>query len=126
MRYIPLGDEDEARTAAGKRSNHHRTDKSAKVNRDARSNGLQGAFINELTADSRGIGFAYGGIHPGRLHAHGRLFETHKVYYSIGLVGSYELHVGLREKRMALPGSPFTLEVGRTHQSLANAHAAAS
>ena len=33
------------------------------------------------------------------------------VYYSICLVGTYRLHVGLRGQAIALPGSPFTLQV---------------
>ena len=37
--------------------------------------------------------------------------EVHKCYYSIGLVGTYELHVGLRQQMAPLPGSPFTLKV---------------
>ena len=57
------------------------------------------------------IGFAYGGVQPGRLHAHGKLIDTHKVFFSIGRVGRYLLHIGLREKGLPLPGSPFRLEV---------------
>jgi len=65
----------------------------------------------EMAADPSGIGFAFGGIHPGTLHAHGKLFEAHSVSYSIGLVGQYLLHVRLRQQAVALPGSPFTLLV---------------
>ena len=65
----------------------------------------------EQGQSSDGIGFAYGGIEPGRLHARGRLVETHKVYYSIGVVGTYLLHIGLRRAGMPVPGSPFTLTV---------------
>lgn len=71
----------------------------------------QGVFQNELSSDPRGIGFAFGGIKPGRLHAHGRVQETHEVFYSIGLVGRYRLHVGLRQSKMPVPGSPFQLQV---------------
>jgi len=42
------------------------------------------------------------------------------VYYSIGLVGTYHLHVGLRQQQsMPLPGSPFKLQVvaGPAHAS---------
>ena len=39
------------------------------------------------------------------------MVDTHKVYYSIGLVGVYELHIGLREQSIPLPGSPFRLQV---------------
>ena len=65
----------------------------------------------EKSADPSGIGFAFGGISPGTLHAHGKLFETHQVSYSIGLVGQYLLHVRLRQASVALPGSPFRLLV---------------
>ena len=47
----------------------------------------------EKSADPSGIGFAFGGISPGTLHAHGKLVEKHTVSYSIGLVGEYLLHV---------------------------------
>ena len=57
------------------------------------------------------VGFAFGGVHPGKLHAHGRVVDAHKVYYSIGMVGRYELHVGLRGQSIPLPGSPFQLQV---------------
>jgi hypothetical protein len=50
-------------------------------------------------------------VHPGKLHAHGKLVETHRVTYSIGKVGEYELHIGLRQQAMPLPGSPFRLRV---------------
>lgn len=48
---------------------------------------------------------------PGRLHAHGKLHEVHRVYYSIFQVGTYELHVALRKQSLPLPGSPFSLKV---------------
>ena len=55
--------------------------------------------------------FAYGGVEPGRLHAHWKPAEEHKVYYSIGTPGRYLLHVRLRRDGAAanLPGSPFEL-----------------
>jgi len=65
----------------------------------------------ELDADPSGIGFAFGGVYPGVLHAKGKSIETHKVSYSIGRVGTYLLHVRLRQQAVALPGSPFRLEV---------------
>ena len=63
----------------------------------------------ELAGD--GTGFAYGGLFPGTLHAHGALRETHTASYSIGVAGSYLLHVRLRHQSVALPGSPFLLQV---------------
>jgi hypothetical protein len=57
------------------------------------------------------VASADGGVHPGKLHAHGKLVETHRVTYSIGKVGEYELHIGLRQQAMPLPGSPFRLRV---------------
>ena len=55
--------------------------------------------------------YALAGVHPGTLHAHGRLVESHDVSFSIGLVGEYLLHVRLRGRAAALPGSPFKLTV---------------
>ena len=71
----------------------------------------------EKSSDPTGIGFAFGGIYPGTLHAHGALVEQHSVSYSIGLVGPYLLHVRLRQQAVALPGSPFLLIVrpGKAH-----------
>lgn len=66
---------------------------------------------NELDDDPMGIGFAFGGIHPGTLHAGGKNVKTHTVSYSIGAAGHYRLHVGLRNQAIALPGSPFDLYV---------------
>lgn len=71
----------------------------------------QGIFKNELDSDPSGIGFAFGGMDPGRLHAHGRPHDTHRVFYSIARVGSYKLHVQLRVQGLPLPGSPFLLTV---------------
>jgi len=39
------------------------------------------------------------------------LLQVHKVYYSIRQVGTYELHIALREQSIPLAGSPFRLEV---------------
>lgn len=69
------------------------------------------SFAHELYDDRRGIAFAYGGVYPGTLHAHGALVKTHAVSYSIGAAGRYLLHVGLRQKAAALPGSPFIIDV---------------
>ena len=68
-------------------------------------------YTNELSADPTGIGFAFGGVEPGRLHAHGQVYDTHKVQYSIATCGTYRLHVGLRHDGIELPGSPFLLRV---------------
>lgn len=65
----------------------------------------------ELDSDPAGIGFAFGGVDPGTLHAKGQLHEVHKVHYSIGLAGEYFLHVRLRQKAQAIAGSPFRLTV---------------
>ena len=43
-------------------------------------------FRDEAQSDPTGIGFAFGGVMPGRLHAKGKVVETHKVFYSIGQV----------------------------------------
>ena len=69
------------------------------------------AFIQELEMDPRRICFAYGGIHPGRAGAKGRLFNMHTVTYAVGAAGQYELHVCLRRDSSPLPGSPFALVV---------------
>jgi len=76
----------------------------------------------ELLSDPTGVGFAFGGIYPGTLHARGALFESHSVSYSIGLVGQYLLHVRLRQQAAALPGSPFHLSVlpGKAHAHSTN------
>ena len=70
-----------------------------------------GAFWNEVTSDPVGVGFAFGGVEPGRLHAKGKCVDVHKLYYSIGRAGKYKLHIGLRHQMAPLPGSPFALEV---------------
>ena len=61
--------------------------------------------------------FAYGGIYPGVLHSHGKLPDSHRVSYSIGVAGVYLLHVRLRQQGAALPSSPFMLTVrpGEAH-----------
>ena len=69
------------------------------------------SFAHEISDCARGIAFAHGGLFPGTLHAHGELVKTHQVSYSIGAAGKYLLYVGLRQKAMTLPGSPFLIDV---------------
>ena len=78
---------------------------------------LAKTIMHELTLDPSGIGFAFGGVEPGVLHAHGQLHEVHNVSYSIGLAGHYWLHVRLRQQATSVPGSPFHLHVlpGQAH-----------
>ena len=61
--------------------------------------------------EKQGVAFAFGGCDPGTLHAKGQVIKTHTVKYSIGLAGRYRLHVGLRQQGVALPGSPFLVNV---------------
>ena len=68
------------------------------------------AYLEELEADPRRIGFAYGGMTPGR-HTSGKPVEFHAVNFSFGVSGKYLLHVGLRSTSKPLPGSPFTVAV---------------
>ena len=56
------------------------------------------SYAFELAECSRGIAFAFGGVYPGTLHAHGALVKTHQVSYSIGAAGKYLLHIGLRQQ----------------------------
>ena len=75
------------------------------------------SYLNDIVSDPRRIGFAYGGVYPGRLHAKGHLVERHEVHFSVGVCGNYLLHVRLRQPSGkstgddALPGSPFKLHV---------------
>ena len=55
------------------------------------------AYWDDLHGDPKRIGFAFGGVNPGRLHARGQLVETHTVNYSIGMSGTYLLYVSLRQ-----------------------------
>ena len=57
---------------------------------------MSAAYSNDLDSDPKGIGFAYGGVFPGRLHAKGKVVDEHKVQFSVGVCGSYLLHVHLR------------------------------
>ena len=67
--------------------------------------------------DPQMVGFSYGGVYPGRLHAHGQLIETHEVQFSVGVAGNYLLYVSLRQPNGQsspldnVPGSPFYLHV---------------
>ena len=69
--------------------------------------------------DPTGVGFAFGGVHPGQLHSKGIVQEAHKVAFSVDRVGRYLLHVRLRQQARSVPGSPFALVVrpGDAHQS---------
>ena len=54
--------------------------KSAEVVKDFRANRLSSANLRlELASDPAGIGFGFGGVEPGTLHAHGQLHEKHSV-----------------------------------------------
>ena len=88
--------------------------------KEASASGLEGkdkegkvgpSFAHELTECQHNIAFAYGGLFPGTLHAHGALIKTHQVSYSVGAAGKYLMHVGLRQQSVVLPGSPFLLQV---------------
>ena len=59
-------------------------------------------YSNELSGDPKRIPFAFGGVDPGRLHAHGQLHATHKCTYSVGRAGKYLLHVHLRSYKQML------------------------
>ena len=103
------------RQSAGSRQQHERqwirrmaNDKAAKGTASRKS---AHSVDLEMSSDPTGISFAFGGVYPGTLHARGHLHELHNVSYSIGLVGEYLLHVRLRQKAAALPGSPFNLVV---------------
>jgi hypothetical protein len=85
------------------------THKRIKSTIDAAS--YQSVYANELASDPKRIGFAFGGVDPGRLHAHGQIVEVHNVHYSIAMCGTYRLHVALRHEGVQLPGSPFVLKV---------------
>ena len=76
------------------------------------------AQLHELDTDP--LGFARGDVEPGWLRSHGEVFERHKVPFSVGLAGTYKLHVRLRREAMPLPGSPFDLTV---HTGPANGNA---
>ena len=85
------------------------------------------AYWNDVEADPLRIGFAYGGVYPGKLHAKGQLVDQHEVRFSVGVSGSYLLYVSLRpphtpwpvsgqnapslQDDWQVPGSPFFLKV---------------
>ena len=93
---------------ANRKAGEHRTHKTQEEQRAARAGP---SCAHELASDKRGIAFAYGGVEPGTLHAHGKLVKAHQVQYSVGRAGEYLLHVGIRNQTAALPGSPFELKV---------------
>lgn len=67
---------------------------------------------------SKGFGFAYGGVLPGRLHSKGRPIEFHDVHFSVAKSGRYHLYACLHgQPEEHLPGSPFALHVspGKAH-----------
>ena len=70
----------------------------------------QAAYRDEIDADPTGIGFAFGGVDPGTLHAAGRLHRTHTVHYSVGRAGRYLMHVGLRLLCPATLSAPFPFQ----------------
>lgn len=86
------------------------------------------AYWDDVAYDPKRIGFAYGGVYPGRLHAKGQLKETHEVNFSIASCGDYHLYINLRQPHTpwaaapgssprgggddwTIPGSPFLLRV---------------
>ena len=77
-------------------------------------------LVQEKSADPTEVGFAFGGVHPGTLHAHGQLHEVHSCTYSVGMAGKYLLHVWLRNQALPMPSSPFDLVV---HPGTAQAQA---
>ena len=79
--------------------------------REDRTHVHEPSQAHELSNDKAGFAFAFGGVEPGSLHAHGTIIKAHTVRYSVGLAGRYWLHVGLRQQAVALPGSPFLLVV---------------
>lgn len=83
--------------------------KAKAASRKDEASGLMRCYSLEKQEDA--TSFAFGGIYPGTLHAHGQMFQWHKVSYSIGVAGNYLLHVRLRHQAATLPGSPFMLVV---------------
>ena len=69
------------------------------------------SFAHELSEDPSAIGFALGELHPGTIHARGRVHAEHTLHYSIGRAGTYRLYVGLRHESALLPGCPYSLRV---------------
>lgn len=68
------------------------------------------AYLHELDTDP--TGFAFGGVKPKPTKGKkGVVSSVHQVSYSVGLAGTYLLHVRLREEGLPVPGSPFRLAV---------------
>ena len=65
-------------------------------------------YWDHANADPQRIGFAYGGMYPGRRHAKGQLVEKHEVHFSVGVCGNYMLYVNLRQPHT--PGAGLTLQ----------------
>lgn len=63
-----------AAESAAKAGGHHK----GKGHLDAAGVHKRSPFMQELTCDPSGIGFAFGGVEPGTLHAHGQLHEVCK------------------------------------------------
>ena len=99
--------------ASDKEKAKDKESKTAAASRSVRADQLPFDRNNDdgLSVMDDPTGFAFGGIYPGVLHAHGKLVEAHKVSYSIGVSGVYLLHVRLHNQAVSLPGSPFTLQV---------------
>ena len=80
---------------------------------------VSSAYRRDVETDPTGIGFAYGGIYPGRLHAKGQLVQKHEVHFSVAKCGDYLLYVSLHGHAAKhggagnahVPGSPFSLHV---------------
>ena len=110
------------RKAADKLARKHKEDEKAEKAPQptkAATGLLMTNYNYEIQEDPRRMAFAYGGLNPGTLQAHGHLIKKHAVHYSVGAAGEYLLHVGLRQKSEILPGSPFKLRVkpGPAHPS---------
>ena len=69
------------------------------------------AYLEELEADPRGTGFAYGGMTARSTTERGKPVEAYNVNFSFGVSGTYLMHVGLRSTSSPLAGSPFLITV---------------
>lgn len=49
-------------------------------------------YAHDLKTDRSSIGFAFGGVYPGRLHARGQLVDKHEVHFSVAKCGDYSLY----------------------------------
>jgi len=103
------------RLSADKKAAANRVPKESAEGDGKRKKGMDAAsrtansYAHELSVDP--LGFAFGGVDPGTLHAHGKLVKVHSAHFSVGKAGLYKLHVGLRQQMLPLPGSPFDLLV---------------